>query len=58
MNDNSKKEEPKEAGKVIVVSAELLSKNQSDLTPKERCEADHAGRCGSCDDQGHFTPCG
>lgn len=29
----------------------------SDLTPKERCEADHAGRCGSCDNDGYFTPC-
>ncbi|MCO5937105.1 hypothetical protein NAF17_16285 [Mucilaginibacter sp. RB4R14] len=30
----------------------------SDLTLKQLCEADHAGRCGSCDNGGHFTPCG
>ncbi|MET3978657.1 hypothetical protein ABIB62_001226 [Mucilaginibacter sp. UYP25] len=57
MEDNSKQEKPKETGKVIVVSAELLAKNKGDLTPKERCEADHAGRCGSCDNDGYFTPC-
>lgn len=57
MKDQGNKKETKEKGKIIVVSPELLAKNKGDLTPKERCEADNAGRCGSCDDKGYFTPC-
>lgn len=55
MKENLKNEEPKKKGQIIVVPESLLLKG--DLTPKERCEADHVGRCGACDDDGTFTAC-
>ncbi|MCQ6960022.1 hypothetical protein [Mucilaginibacter aquariorum] len=57
MKENLKNEESKKKGQVIVVSEAALAKEKSDLTPKERCEADHVGRCGACDDDGTFTAC-
>jgi hypothetical protein len=28
-----------------------------DMTPKERCEYDHVGRCGACDTDGTWIAC-
>jgi len=28
-----------------------------DLTPQQKCEQAHQGECGSCDEEGNFTPC-
>jgi hypothetical protein len=28
-----------------------------DMTPKERCEYNNVGRCGTCDKDGTFTAC-
>ena len=57
MKENLKNEESKKKGQIIVVSEKALTKLKSELTPKERCEADHVGRCGACDDDGTFTAC-
>ena len=57
MEDKGKKEKPKK-GQVIVASKALLIKNVGDMTPKERCEYNNVGRCGACDTDGTFTPCG
>ena len=57
MKENLKNDESKKKGQIIVVSEQALAKQKVDLTPKERCEADHVGRCGACDDDGTFTAC-
>ncbi|MES2269053.1 MAG: hypothetical protein V4520_19975 [Bacteroidota bacterium] len=47
-------------GQNVRLSRESMKKIKGgleDLTPKERCEADHVGRCGDCDKDGYFTPC-
>lgn len=30
---------------------------ECDMTPKERCEFNHVGVCGTCDKDGTFTAC-
>lgn len=30
---------------------------ECDMTPQERCEFDHVGRCGTCDKDGTWTAC-
>jgi hypothetical protein len=30
---------------------------ECDMTPKERCEYNNVGRCGTCDNDGIFTAC-
>lgn len=49
-----KKETPKEKDqKEPVVTTQGLPGNQ---TPKQKCEADHAGQAGYCDDLGNWHP--
>jgi hypothetical protein len=56
MEDQTKKEKaPKK--QLIVASRALLAKVGGDMTLKERCEYDHVGRCGACDNEGRFTAC-
>ena len=45
---------------LIELSEELKEKitNLTGLTPEEQCKKDHAGKCGVCDKDGYFTPCG
>ncbi|MFD0766035.1 hypothetical protein ACFQZI_14325 [Mucilaginibacter lutimaris] len=58
--ENYLKNQPVNEGQTGRLSRESMKQIKgalSDLTPKERCEADHVGRCGDCDKDGYFTPC-
>ncbi|WP_162499806.1 hypothetical protein [Mucilaginibacter terrigena] len=57
MKDNLKKDKAPKKGQIIVVSKAAMAKDKKDLTLKELCEAENAGRCGACDAQGRFTAC-